>query len=943
LNLKKLHNTLFFLLLWSFSFGQQYTNYTTKNGLPSNHVYKITQDHQGFIWMITDKGMTRFNGKTFKTFTTKEGLPTNDIWDIRSTPDGKVWYFSKAAKLGYILNDRVYAFESAQKGEILYPIVINQNKNIVGFSDANKSYLLKDDLWVSTKLRNTKHQYGEAVIHQNVKGIIYNDSLNTLEIKDLQDVTLKKDIRPTIFKNEHRRGQINDSLFGIINDKGYTILNLENLQFFKEELHHLKTKFVRINDVNQNMQISGQDFVAFIGKDYKVHNKVEIPKKLKSHFSFIDKNDNLWIATFNNGLYFIPNVQRNVIHQLENEKAGKLQWVNNKLVASIYNSGFFEYLPQSKEFKPIIEENDFIFNAVHIDSLRTTYFITNKKLFIEKDGIRSKKLFYTKENPLELPKNLVYLNGYLYGNTSFGVVKMDPKNLQIKNEYYQNGVRDLISFQNKIVLATANGLKIISNDSIQDVQLKSNTLNKPIVRIQKINQNEVIIGTAGFGAYISNLDEAQLLEKSDFLAVQNVFVKDNSIWLATNEGIWQYTKENKTYKLKRRYTIEEGLYSNSCNAISIFNNDLIVSTDNGISIVPINQTKESKLLDLYIEKAQYNNDDISANKNMAYTANNHLDITIAMIDFSTTYNTAYQYKLTPIQKEWTKTTSNSLNFSNLTPNDYQLHIQKKELTKTFNFTITPLWWQRSISKALFFLITLSGIGFLMFWLRQRELAKKTKKLKTQKKLAEFELYALRSQMNPHFVFNSLNAIQYYLNDNKIELSEKYLIKFSKLIRMFFDFSEHKVISIKEELQLLNGYLEIEKLRFGDEFVYSIITDENLNTEFPVPAMLLQPIVENAVNHGLFHNYGKGLIKILFQRIGENSYEVIIEDNGVGREKSKEIKQQSLNKHQSKSSQILQERITLLNHSKEWNISHKITDLDTEKKQGTRVYLKFKKL
>ena len=92
--MKKLHITLIIILIWSFSFAQQYTNYSTKNDLPSNHIYKITQDYKGFIWFITDKGIVKYNGTTFKTFTTKEGLPTNDIWDIKITPDNKIWYFN---------------------------------------------------------------------------------------------------------------------------------------------------------------------------------------------------------------------------------------------------------------------------------------------------------------------------------------------------------------------------------------------------------------------------------------------------------------------------------------------------------------------------------------------------------------------------------------------------------------------------------------------------------------------------------------------------------------------------------------------------------------------------------------------------------------------------------------------------------------------------------
>jgi ligand-binding sensor domain-containing protein len=123
LKLLKLHITLVLLVVWSFVFSQQYTNYSLKDGLPSNHMYRITQDYDGFIWTITDKGMSKFYGKTFKNFTIKDGLPSNDIWQIRITPDNKTWFFSKTNKLGCIENDIVYSFP-LDRNKIFFPRII---------------------------------------------------------------------------------------------------------------------------------------------------------------------------------------------------------------------------------------------------------------------------------------------------------------------------------------------------------------------------------------------------------------------------------------------------------------------------------------------------------------------------------------------------------------------------------------------------------------------------------------------------------------------------------------------------------------------------------------------------------------------------------------------------------------------------------------------------
>ena len=218
-------------------------------------------------------------------------------------------------------------------------------------------------------------------------------------------------------------------------------------------------------------------------------------------------------------------------------------------------------------------------------------------------------------------------------------------------------------------------------------------------------------------------------------------------------------------------------------------------------------------------------------------------------------------------------------------------------------------------------------------------------LKNQKRQHELELKALRSQMNPHFVHNSLNAIQYYIQQNDVETSEEYLAKFSKLMRQFFDFSRQKTISLTEEISLLNNYLYIEKLRFEDKINYTIEIDDNLDPEEEqIPAMLLQPIVENAVNHGLFHKKGSGEIKISFKYINENSFRVIIEDDGIGINASKAMKSTIKKAHKSHSSAVLEERINFLNQSNTpLIINFSIEDLSEKdnNKTGTLVSLTFK--
>jgi two-component system LytT family sensor kinase len=158
----------------------------------------------------------------------------------------------------------------------------------------------------------------------------------------------------------------------------------------------------------------------------------------------------------------------------------------------------------------------------------------------------------------------------------------------------------------------------------------------------------------------------------------------------------------------------------------------------------------------------------------------------------------------------------------------------------------------------------------------------------EKKMVELELHALRSQMNPHFVHNSLNAIQYYIQLNDIDQSENYLTRFSKLVRQFFEYSRKQLITIEEEIELISNYLSLEKLRFEDKLSYEIVCDETVDQEASIPSMVLQPIVENAVNHGVFHKKTAGKVTITFSQLSEDTFCVVVKDDGIGIKQSEKL-------------------------------------------------------
>lgn len=227
-----------------------------------------------------------------------------------------------------------------------------------------------------------------------------------------------------------------------------------------------------------------------------------------------------------------------------------------------------------------------------------------------------------------------------------------------------------------------------------------------------------------------------------------------------------------------------------------------------------------------------------------------------------------------------------------------------------------------------------------------EAAKKRQEAEMLKlEATRLQLKALRAQMNPHFMYNALNAIQNYITSNKVSSAAKYLAKFAKLMRQSLDYSELEIISLEQEIAFLEDYLYInEKLRFEDRLHYTITVDEEIEEDIlGVPTMIVQPYVENAIEHGL-RSRKNGLIKVTFSLHDDDTILCVVEDNGIGREKARQMQMQDphYQNHRSRGTTITEKRLQILHNSREKGVFVKTIDLKDKKtgaSKGTRVEIK----
>ncbi len=233
-----------------------------------------------------------------------------------------------------------------------------------------------------------------------------------------------------------------------------------------------------------------------------------------------------------------------------------------------------------------------------------------------------------------------------------------------------------------------------------------------------------------------------------------------------------------------------------------------------------------------------------------------------------------------------------------------------------------------------------GVGAYRFRIKQ---VRREEQMKTEfnKKLAEVEMAALRSQMNPHFLFNCLNSINRFIQRNEPDEASAYLTKFSRLIRLVLDNSRSDIVSLRDEMKALRLYVELEAMRFVGRFSYSIEIASDLDTSsIEVPPMLIQPYVENAIWHGLMHREGGGGQLIVRVYPWENRLYIEVEDNGVGRKMARELKSKSATLHKSHGMKVTAERIEIINEIYEAEATLRIEDLFSEngKAAGTKVKL-----
>ena len=491
-----------------------------------------------------------------------------------------------------------------------------------------------------------------------------------------------------------------------------------------------------------------------------------------------------------------------------------------------------------------------------------------------------------------------------------GLNLLDLKTKKFKHYLVGNIIRSIYKdTRGTIWVGTGNGL-YYHNDS-KDSFIRVDEWNKEFsaapLQLQLEDDDKNLWGSSSLGIFRFNAQKHELCFYKNRFGINDTTVNHFRKSYKTADGELIFNKEDGYYSF---------LPQNIINAIP----PTIILTDFKISDKstppgknapyegPVEVTKE-------IQLQHYQN---------------NFSIDFAAIHYSSPENNTLYYMLEGYDNKWTATDPlKTLNYYQIPTGEYILKIRARSsygvwAQKDVKIIIHPPWWLTwwSITGAIILLVT--GFYLPIRWWINRKFRLRLDHAEKEKHVTELEMRALRAQMNPHFIFNSLNSINMFiLENNKLRASE-YLSKFSKLIRLILQNSQEAFIPLESELESLRLYLELESLRFENKFEYKIVVNDDVDTTMlKVPPLIIQPYAENAIWHGLMHKKEKGHLTIELYTEKEMLFYKITDD-GIGRKKAAELKSKSASTHKSMGMGITADRLAMLQKQNKTSIT--ITDL-----------------
>ncbi|RZL42926.1 MAG: hypothetical protein EOP00_23000 [Pedobacter sp.] len=663
--------------------------------------------------------------------------------------------------------------------------------------------------------------------------------------------------------------------------------------------------------------------------------------------------------------------------QLKNAQAstrGIVSDNNDNLYVGSY-AGLFKINTKTKAtkaiFDPLYDYNYYNSLLVEKDSI---LWITGEDLFIKSMNLKTNKItdYRYKGKKNEFYSSFIKQKSVdsLWIGSDVGLYVFDKKSKRISKYPHHYAppkplrVEDLLeSKDGNLWLATNLGLYFKERGKPFVEYLGNNNFfkNQSILTLYEDKNNNLWIGTNNLGVIMLDItnDKLSVYNQSKGLSnnsVCGILESKNSMWFSTYYGLSSLSKQTKKFN---NFYEENGISDNEFNSRSVYKKNDTTFYFGGLNgITEFNpekitfRRKKQKIFlsvsEYYSKGKQENIKDYSiTNKVISLPYDkNYFSAEFTMNDLFYKEKNDYYYKIEGLTNGWINVgSSGSVKLFGLPAGNHILLVKGRDFEgfETVNTIKINIRVEQIFFKAPWFItLIILLIAMLIIYIFRKNAHRQKKIFEREKEIIELKSSALKSQMNPHFVFNILNNMQSVMILKGELAVNKYFVAFSRLLRSTLDMSKKELVSLKEEIEYINNYVLLNKLQLNEELEFNLVIDESIKhpEALFIPGMLIQPFVENAILHGLIPKNGKKKLTIEY-KLQENFLIISIVDNGVGREASKLVKSNKVFMYESWSTSIVNDRVRLLNLKNKDNVNIDIIDNGENNEKGTKVILRFK--
>jgi ligand-binding sensor domain-containing protein len=937
--------------------AQQYRfiNYSVEDGLASSQVTDICQDKLGYLWVGTQSGLSRFNGISFRNFSVNDGMPDNKIEQIYIDENQQLWIATPKGIAKYTDNHFIPYFFKPDKSEAdirINGLVSYQGQMYVAtdagmLRQSNKQFepITGQEDESVLRIRAVVNVNDTLLLCGSRDGLLQwkNDEYSVYHIPQMDTVNIS-DLH-------YDNGTLYASTYGDgIITYDFKTKTHQNYREYNQNLRavYADSTIILASTIRGGIEIS-QDGVM----EYDSRNGL-INESLKAAFK--DREGNIWWGTDGNGLLKFSG--KSILnYQIQDGLNSELvmsiaQDQDSNYIFGTYNAGLTIWDGQN-EFSYLDAQSGLRNNqiwSIAIDQYNRCFIGSTYGIDCIDKGIPLNNSVGLSQIDSKIRSIYFLANGDILAGGQEGLFRLSGDNISDIHPEMNWNINKIVGNNELIYIGANSGLFEYNPDKpekdVKQIPLAENNIQT----LCPDSHGNLWIGTIN-GLFLKTKQDGTLpviLDQNEFFRSKNIvaIIEDHegNIWVSTYNGVYLLlVHDMATYDFEtRHYTLTEGLVHLEGNQNALYEDHLHniwIGTSGGLA--KIDPSLNNILFDfkkpelhftgirLFMEEFDYTQyesviDSITGvpkEITLPY-GKNHLTFDFIGINMKDPNGVSYAYRLLGASDEWSPVSAtNYATYSFLTPGEYDFQVKAANKNmewsdiQNIHITILPPFWQSwwfSLLIVLFLLLLIVTI----FRIRIRAIKQKqeNERLGFKNRLLFLEQRSLNASMNRHFIFNSLNSIQYFINSSDKRSANKYLSSFAKLIRKNLDSSTSNnfIVTLQEEIERIELYLTLEKMRFHNKFDYVVDIESGLDTEeIEIPSMILQPFVENSIIHGVLPLEKKGEITVkIYEEYGEVVFEVM--DNGIGIDNSITHKEESLSgDHESKGMEITNRRIELL--------------------------------